>query len=300
MHLRLIGLLFALCFCLPSSAWGFTHVVRSGETLASLAERYYGRIYYERILVAANRLDLAGGTPLTSGMRLEIPTVSYYEVRKGDTWATLADRFLGSAGRSDVLSMANGSSPWLIPEEGQRILVPYNLTVLITNDDTIVAVAQRFLGDAKHAWMLTHYNSLGKGNLTRGTVVLVPLTELELTEAARNLHGDIERVLSQTDPNQHNAQRRIASEIPALVADIRNARYVDAVARGNRFLASGVLSVPQEATVQRQLLEAYVALDATGAATAACSAWQKLLPSVVLDPNQLSPKIIEACQHAAP
>ncbi|HMA96967.1 MAG TPA: LysM domain-containing protein [Polyangiaceae bacterium] len=292
--LRTLALVLGLWFA-PSPASALVHVVQPGDTLAAVAERYYGRIQYERILVAANRLDLAGGTPLVPGMHLLIPTVSYVTTAKGETWATLAQRHLGSSQRSDVLSLANGSNPWLIPEEGTRILVPYNLAVLLSSDESIVSIAQKYLGDAKQAWPLTHYNNLKKGQLERGTVVLVPITDLELTEAVRATLTDPERIALDVSANERRSQRKIATEIPALIADIRNGRYIDAVARGNRFVASGLLSVPQQSLVMRQLLEAYVALDSSGAAAAACAEWRKLDPTAKLDPTQLSPKILTAC-----
>ena len=95
-RLRAIALAVAW-IVLPSRADALMHVVQPGETLASLAEKYYGRVQHERVLVAANHLDLQGGIRLMGGMRLEIPTTSLYVVRKGDTWAALAQRFLGSA-----------------------------------------------------------------------------------------------------------------------------------------------------------------------------------------------------------
>jgi hypothetical protein len=97
-------------------------------------------------------------------------------------------------------------------------------------------------------------------------------------------------------------QRRVGQEIPLLIADVRAGRYVDAVARGSRFIATGALTEPQLAVVHRQLLEAYVALDATGLAQAACDEWKKRDSHAKLDPNELSPKILRACSgnKAAP
>jgi LysM repeat protein len=298
---RLQALLLAVTLLLAvSKASALTHVVQSGDTLAALAERYYGRIQFERILVTANRLDLAGGTPLVPGMHLLVPTVSYVTVPKKETWANLAQKHLGSAQRSDVLAIANGSNPWLIPEEGTRIVIPYNLTVLLTSDETVVTISQKYLGDAKHAWMLTHYNNLKKSTLERGAVILVPLTDLEITSANKSTATDPEHLALVQTQNERKLQRKISSEIPSLIADVRSGRYVDALARGNRFLATNLLSIPQQTLVLRLLVESYVALDATGAAAAACGEWRALDPSLRLDPAQYSPKILKVCGAAAP
>jgi hypothetical protein len=70
---------------------------------------------------------------------------------------------------------------------------------------------------------------------------------------------------------------------------------VDAVRRGNRFLSSAELTKAQLASVNRQLLEAYVALDAPGLAAEACAEWRKHDPNARLDPIKLSPKLMKAC-----
>src|SRR5687767_3076034 len=121
---RVLGLLSILAgLVCAGHAHAFQHVVQKGDTLASLAEKYYGRIQLEKLLVAANLLDMGGGSPIVRGMRLEVPALLHFRVRPGDTWDTLAAELLGSPSRSDVLSIANDSSPWLVPQEGAEIIV---------------------------------------------------------------------------------------------------------------------------------------------------------------------------------
>ena len=294
---RLLNLgIFLSCFAASGSARAFTHVVETGDTLASIAERYYGRIQFEHVLVTANLLDLEGGTSITRGMRLEVPALAHRTVVRGDTWESLAAELLGEARRSDVLSLSNNSKPWLFPEEGAEITIPYNLRVIVRPGDTLVGVAMKFMGDMNKAWILAHYNKIEGNSLDPGTVMLVPLTDLPLTDAGRKAAmRDAGSVCSEAAGNMLRTQRRVGQEIPLLIADVRAGRYVDAVARGSRFIATSALTEPQLAVVHRQLLEAYVALDATGLAQAACEEWKKRDPRAKLDPNELSPKIIRAC-----
>src|SRR5262245_43070551 len=140
----------ALTLALPAKA--FTHVVQKTETLAQIAERTYGRIQYEKILVAANALDAQGGSPIVAGMHLEIPAVGHYRVTAGETWASLAKELLGDPERSDVLALANDSMPWLTPADGAEILVPYNLRYIAAQGDTIVSIALKFTGEKEKAW----------------------------------------------------------------------------------------------------------------------------------------------------
>jgi LysM repeat protein len=297
-RLLLVPALVLLAFALGGvpSASGFTHVVRADDTLASIAERYYGKIQYERILVAANLLDLEGGSSIVRGMQLEVPAVGHRRVQRGETWESLAAETLGLGERSDVLALANDSMPWLFPEEGAEIVIPYNLRVVVRPNDTLIAIALRFMGDMNKAWILDRYNKLKGRGVEPGTVLLVPLTDLPLTEAGKKAAAQsAESVFSESQGATLKTQRKIAGEIPLLIADVRAGRYVDAVARGSRFVASGALTEQQLARVYRELVEAYVALDAAGLARSACDEWRKREPGVVLDPVIVSPKILRAC-----
>jgi hypothetical protein len=283
----------------PAKSEAFWLVVQPGETLASIAERVYGRVQYERILVAANELDLQGGLRIVPGMRLEVPAVAYRRVHKGDTWASMAQERLGSAKRADVLAIANSTNPWLPPEEGAEVLIPYNLRLIVNTPDTLPQVAYRYLGDAKKAWSLQQYNTWDGIELKRGDVLLVPLTDLPLTAEGKSLVTSAQgQQTSEGRGEIRGNQLRVAGELSALLADVRGGRYVDAVRRGSTFLSLGELTRPQLATVHRQLLEAYVALGAVGLAAESCEAWRKAAPESPLDPTWLSPKILAACRPA--
>lgn len=301
-HCRtLLGLLATFVTTLAGPARAFSHVVQPGETLASVAEKIYGRIQYERILVAANELDVQGGLSIVPGMRLEVPAVSYQRVKKGDTWQSIAAERLGSPKRADALAIANGTNPWLPVEEGAEIVVPYNLRLITVSPDTLPNVAFRYLGDAKKAWALEQYNGRSSIELGRGDVVLIPLTDLPLTDdGKREALLATAAEMNEGHGETRAGQRKVSSEIPALIADVRGGRYIDAVRRGTSFLSISDLTTPELTVIHRQLLEAYVALDATGLASAECDAWRKVDPGATLDPNWLSPKILRACQHEGP
>ena len=177
--------------------------------------------------------------------------------------------------------------------------MPYNLRYVATSGDSILTIAYRFLGDRDKAWMLHRYNHLGNQSLRRGELVLVPLVDLELTaEGKQEAAAAGALVRSEGAGHAREAQRRADAELPLLAADVHNGRYVDAVARGNRLLGSGALSKPQLALIHQKLVEAYVALDAQGLAEMSCLQWREADPTAVLDPVELSPKIVRACLNA--
>lgn len=289
------------CGLSAPNADAFPHVVQEGDTLAALAERYYGRIQNERILVIANGLDRADRASITPGMVLEIPALTHHRVQSGETWKSLAIELLGAPHREVVLALANDSKPWLIPEPGTIVRVPYNLVLVATGEDSLATVAYRYMGSTKQAWTLSYYNQLQDRGLRRGDLFLVPLVDLPLTAEGREAARKAARVLAtQADAPERSQQQRVEAELPALVADVRAGRYVQAVTRGVRLLSGAELSEAQHARIHRQLLEAYVALDAVGQAVEACALWRKHDPSVALDPISLSPKIIAVCERAQP
>ena len=101
---RLVVTLASVLLALPARAdVAIVHIVRTGETLASIAELYYGDPRRETALVAENGLSAEGGSAIEVGLRLVIPTVSYHLVAEGETWAELATRFYGDPRRAFVL-----------------------------------------------------------------------------------------------------------------------------------------------------------------------------------------------------
>ena len=298
--LALFTALFALFA--PNPAFAFGHIVRQGETLAQIAARVYGDPKREVVLAAANALDSQGGSVIAPGMRMEIPAPSYHRVTAGETWAELALFWLGDPKRADVLARINQAVSWVPPVDGKEILIPYALTILAADGDRMDQIALRYLNDPNRAWELDAYNGrkaspLGTTvPLKRGDIVLVPLVDLQLTESGKKeARLGTDRQRGEGAGSILEAQRRADQELPLLLADVRGGRYVDAVTRGNRILGGGELTKTQLAILHRALLESYVALEASGAAAGACSAWRLVDPAFKLDPAAVSPKIRAAC-----
>jgi LysM repeat protein len=289
---------FAVVLALAAPAHAYTHVVQPGETLAQIAQRTYGETKLETVLVGANALDVQGGSAIVPGMRLEIPAPGYHRVVEKETWPQLSLAYLGDVKRQDVLARANGAVSWVPPVAGQEIVIPPVVAHISGEGESTVTLARRYYGDPNRSWELDQYNGKKPGALRHGEVVLVPLPDLALTE-----HGKQQARLAAAAESReatggaHEAQRHADAEIPQLLAHVRAARYVDAVALGNRLLGTGELTRPQIAIVQKALLESYVALDAMGAAAGACTAWRANAPAtdVKLDPKNASPKIRAAC-----
>lgn len=296
--MKLIRLLsVALVFVTAPDADAFVHVVRPNESLAQIAQRVYGDSSREGLIASANALDVQGGSAIVPGMQLQIPACSYHRAGEHETWPALAKQFLGDDKRADALARVNDALAWIAPSPGLEVRVPYVLGYIAAEGDTTTEIARRFLGDPNRAWELEAYNGKKEWKLVRGQVVLVPISDLELTPIGRaEATGADARVHDEAGGTALAKQRKVAAEIPTLLADLRAGRYVEAVARGNRLLAVSDLTKAETASIERGLVEAYVALDAKAAAGAACDAWHAADPTATLDPTYVSPKIRDACR----
>lgn len=282
-----------------SDANAFTHIVSPGDTLAHIAIRFYGAPRFEAAIIGANALDAHGSSAIVPGQPLEIPAPGHHRVAEGETWFTLAKTYLGDAKRADVLARANRTVAWTPPVEHQEIEIPAVIAHNVGDGEDLTSISQRYYHDPNRSWTIAIYNGGDeKRKFVRGDVVLVPLADLSLTEEGKKAaRVAAERTRTEGGGQAYEAQRRGEADLPPLLADLRSGRYVDVVAKGNRLLGSGELTHPQLATIHRALLEAYVALDAPGLATAECAAWRANVPNgeVKLDVRSVSPKIRAAC-----
>ncbi len=287
--------LSALAFSAPP-AGAFTHIVKPRETLAAIAARVYGDARFETILVGANTLDAQGGSAIVPGMRIEIPAPGHHRVEPGETWPELALTWLGDPKRADALARANGGLSWVPPTEGQEIAIPPVIAHIAGDNETSSTVAAHYLGNINRGWELNAFNDRKEAPLRRGEILLVPLLDVELTEAGKaEARAAGERSVHEGETAGLDAQKKVDAELPSLFAEVRSGRYVEAVARGNRLLGTGQLTRPELAGIHRALLEAYVALDASGPAAGACAAWKANEAHPRLDPRSVSPKIRAAC-----
>jgi len=297
---RFLVLLFA-SLTAPSlsapSAAAFPHVVQPGDTLAKIAERYYGKLQLERVLSTANALDGARAGVLTPGMLLEVPALTYVTVGAGDTWKSLAQTHLGHEGRSILLAEINGQKPWIDPELGQIVRLPYNLTWRASGEESLATLAYRFLGSTKHAYRLVTYNDLDEDGPEKGQILLIPLSDLTLSaegQAAARLAAA--RLIEQGESERYLRQQTSDQALREVALDVRAGRYLASLEKGVRLLEAGQLPEPSRAEVHRLLLETFVALGAVAAARTSCQSYLDTVEVPNLDPLLVSPKILGACR----
>lgn len=295
--LPLAAALIAAGIAAAPRAGGHVHVARAGETLDQLAALYYGSARKAMVIRAANGFLHPDDGRLIEGEHVEIPEVRYHRAAAGDTWETLADRFLGSIRRGKHLAEMNGEIEESAIVEGQIVRIPYQLLYVLAPDETLKGVAAQYLGTSFDADWLRGYNLLKKKRtLGRGDALLVPLVGAELTEAgkARAAAAEARR---PTDEDRER-QARAAREIAGLRDDYAAGRYARVLAAAGRLLGGGGLTVPQEVGVTKYLASAYVAFGEREAAIEAFAAALAAQPEMELSPITTSPKVLEAFREA--
>lgn len=278
----------------------FMHIVRQSETLASIAQLYYGDPRRENVLVMENGLNTQGGAAIVVGVRLDIPVVSYHRVAANETWAQLAERFYGEPRRASALIDANGGSS-VPPDIGAEILVPYPLRHVAGQRETLNEVAQMYYGRTDAAATLRRFNNLRGNRLTRGQIILVPLADLLLSDEGKALVMQVDEAPAPTPANGgavRALQARIDDELPVLREHVRRGRFTEAVALGNRLLGAGELTGNQIVTIQRELGTAYVALEREDLARAAYREVIARQPDAEMDSIRTSPRVLAAFRAA--
>jgi hypothetical protein len=292
---RLASLLLASL--LAPSAAAFPHVVQPGDTLAKIAQLYYGKLQLERVLSTANALDGARSGALSPGMLLEIPALTYVTVGPDETWKSLASRHLGHEDRSILLSEINGQKPWIDPELGQIVRLPYNLTWRASGEESLATLAYRFLGSTKHAYRLVTYNDLDEDGPKKGQILLIPLSDLSLSAEGQALARlAAARLVEQGESERYLRQKTSDQALREVALDVRGGRYLAGLEKGVRLLEAGQLPEPSRAEVHRLLLETFVALGSVAAARTSCQSYLDAVEVPELDPIVVSPKILDACR----
>jgi len=279
-----------------------SHVVRPGDTLASIAERYYGDPRRESVLVAENGLASEGGSAIVTGLRLVIPSVGYHTVQEGETWAELAKRFYGDARRAFVLREANNGSPGAQPDPGAELLIPYPLRHVARQNETVRELAAEFYGRKKLVEGTRRISRFNRGRirrarLQRGHIILVPLPDLVLSEQGREF-AEQQSTGRQVGGEVRDRQAQIDAELPRLRQYVSQGRYAEAVALGSGLLGGGHLTGNQVVTIQKELAVAFVALGQEQLAARAFAAALRRQPDLELDSISTSPKVLRALKRA--
>ena len=291
--------LFAAAVALTGApaAEAHVHIARAGETLDQLATRYFGKAELSMVLRAANGFVHPDDGRVLEGERVEIPESALHAVAAGETWSTLAERYLGSPRRARFLAEFNNCSADDIPAAGTLVDVPYQLLYILAPGESLRTVARMFLGQDRDGAWLRDYNLSRKKKFGRGDALLVPLARLAILPEERRRIDDLSQRKGRAATDL-DAQREAAARVTALRGTYDAGRYVEVVAEGQTLLGGGLLTVPQQVGAHKYVAFACVALGEREQALAAFVEALGLQPAMELSPITTSPKILEVFRAA--
>jgi LysM repeat protein len=274
----------------------YTHAVQEGDTLASIAQRYYGDPTREAVLSEANRMKGPEVNGLVPGSWIFIPLVAFYRVSKDETWKSVATRLYGREARAATLVEANNGNRRIEPDEGAELLVPYPLRHVVRPGETLAKIAKIYMPESPLSLKrLRRFNAGAR--IERGQVVFVPLFDLRLAGEGRAEASDAFTRAAGAGAAKE-AQDEVESALPRLIQQVHKAEFAEAVSLGNRLLGANSLTSTQVVTIQKELAVAYVALERTDLAEASFRSALALQPNFELDTVRTSPRVLEAFNRA--
>jgi LysM repeat protein len=274
----------------------YTHAIQEGDTLASIAQRYYGDPTREAVLREANRVKSNGTNGLVPGSWIFIPMVTFYQVREGDTWSSIAAKLYGRETRAATLIEANNGNRRVEPDEGAELLVPYPLRHVVGPGETLAKIAKAYMPDTPlSSKRLRRFNAGAR--IERGQVVLVPLFDLRLAGEGRAEASDAFARAAGAGAAKES-QDDVENALPDLIEQVHKAQFAEAVSLGNRLLGTQNLTSTQVVTIQKELAVAYVALERGDLAEASFRSALGLQPNLELDTVRTSPRVLEAFNRA--
>lgn len=287
------SLLLVLVLASTASAQTATVTIRAGkkESLDLIAAEFYGDRAYREFIVVENKLKKA----VQPYQRLRIPVTKDVTTAKGDTFATLAETYLGDEKRAQFLADYNSLPVDESFATGTALTIPFQVAY-VSDGESLGSIAARFYGDSKQADLLKRYNFLDKNTLEKGESIEIPVLTVRVRPAK----------LPQLDTESKDRRRQLAkiTEMASTALPAARAAY----AQGD---FGHVLSVIEPFADQLEYLDsntavsigmllgkAHIAFDRVDEAVKALTQVHERKPTFKVNGYDESPKVIDAWKKA--
>jgi LysM repeat protein len=279
--MRALLLALSLLVAPGAQAKDLSHLVREGESFASLAKHFYGSESYADSLRLYNEIPI-----LTAGTVLRVPFAEDYRVQAGDTWSGLASRHWGNGSLFISLSELAPNAPNRL-RTGQIIRVPALIPYRMGKGETLASLSRLVYDRSGLASALARLNQIADPRAIRtGQILRIPILALAPETQA------------QPEPQP------VASPPPV------RSRYLEAIQLGADAHAAGNFEFAlahfeelrddvmesgnsaERATLLQQLTVLYVAFERPSDACQSFRELQRLEPGQTWDAELTSPKII--------
>ena len=235
---------------------------------------------------------------LRVGETLRIPYCPVHRIVPGDSWSSIAQHHLGRMSAYPAIAELNGLPVEAPLEVGSRVTIPVVLPHRLRRGETLAVLAERYYGNSTLGRVLQEFNGIeDPRRLSVDTRIGIPVVSLTL--AAQPADVASSKPASKPEPAARYADRIEAAGTAYLDGDYDRAREM-AEALRSPVRAEG--NDAEKSELFRLLTFIYVAFDLQ---TETCDTWKDrvaLAPPPRLDPDRVSPKILEAlsrCESGA-
>lgn len=268
--------------------------VQKGDSLDLIAAELYANRDDAVFIMAENKMPKP--RKLNPGERLRIPITRDIRTEKGDSFESLAKKYLGDEKRAGVLADYNHRSIEDSLATGTELTIPFRITHTATATESLASISTTYFGNAKHADEIAKWNGLDKTSIEKGEQVEVPVLDVRVRDTRL---PPLDADSQARDKQRRDAIALAQTALPAAHAAAMQgdyARVKDALAP----LADKTDYLDTDTAIEVDLLlgRAHVAFDDTALAVAAFSRVLVRKPRYELSPYYDSPKVLEAWQKA--
>ncbi|NIQ39960.1 MAG: LysM peptidoglycan-binding domain-containing protein [Proteobacteria bacterium] len=269
----------------PASHAKVFHTLQRGENLAIVAKQYYGDPAKALLLIEYN--GISDPRTISPGRRIVIPEVRLHRVRKGDTLALIAKRYLKDARKSQGLARLNRIKDPKSLSPGTKILIPVEILHTAKKGESLSSIAKKYYGHFDASELIALYNNVRDPvNLKAGTRLILPISDLKIISRQSQSRA-------RPQPKSRTAKKDGQEFLEKGTSDYFMGDYTGAVKNLQRAITLGLGTREDMSKAQRFLAYSYVALDQPDNAKDSFRQALRVDPDLQLDPVYVSPKIIE-------
>ncbi|MFQ5512894.1 MAG: LysM domain-containing protein [Myxococcota bacterium] len=296
---RWLVLLTLFAAASPAGSRELVYRPEKGETLESLARRFYGDEDLAILLRVYNGLEPGQSSP---SVELRIRVADRHRVTEGETWSGLADRYWSDASLHRSLAELVAGDPQAPPRKGETLVIPALAPYPLGPGETLAAVSRRIFGDSAHAELLARLNGVSDPRrLQVGTILHVPVWPPADAGKSPATLPDV----AASPPQEAGTGR--GTQAPSLSSQLRHAvnAYLDgsyqAALKKLEALRPTILEKGRRAEqtlLLRHLVFVYAAFDRREEACKSYGKLKEIDPELHWSRDEVSPKILgllESC-----
>jgi serine/threonine protein kinase len=260
------------------------HRLSKGETLAALAEQYYGD--YRKSIYLINRNRISHPARLRPGRDIAVPLITHHQIGIGDSLAKLAGRYLGDTRKAKFIAQFNATGEDSPLKLGDRIRIPFELRHKVRRGQTLASIAKLYYGNTIGYQLIMSYNFITDvQSLKVGDVLKVPVTTSKIKR-----RGWIQRAL---DTIMRPPEEEYSRELEEAIELYQEEDYPGSLKKLRSLLKVRELGVDDLVRIRKYLAFGYARLEEKEMAAEQFLALLELQPDFRLDEKEVPPVILD-------